>query len=112
MSGRHSRNKGAREERFLVRLLQEQGFAAERVPLSGAAGGRFSGDVSVPVLGDDWTIESKVRANGFRELYGWLADNHALVVRADRREPLVVLPLRRTLTVLVIAEKYRTGGAQ
>jgi Holliday junction resolvase len=46
--GRASRDKGNRTERAIVRLLQERGFAAERVPLSGAARGRFGGDVSVP----------------------------------------------------------------
>ena len=34
MSGRRSRDKGARGERALVRFLQERGFAAERIPLS------------------------------------------------------------------------------
>ena len=90
--GRASRQKGNREERALVRILQEYGFAAERVPLSGAARGRFGGDLSVPLLGRDQRVESKVRANGFRELYAWLEGNDFLVVRADRREPLVVLP--------------------
>src|SRR4051812_19739032 len=44
MSGRRSRDKGARVERAIVNALQTGGFAAERVPLSGAAGGRYSGD--------------------------------------------------------------------
>jgi Holliday junction resolvase len=48
--GRASREKGNRIERALVALLQEAGFAAERVPLSGAARGRFGGDISIPLL--------------------------------------------------------------
>jgi Holliday junction resolvase len=51
MSGRRSRDKGNRAERAIVRLLQDRGFAAERVPLSGAAHGRFGGDASMPLLG-------------------------------------------------------------
>ena len=47
--GKSPRQKGSRTERAIVRLLQERGLAAERVPLSGAAGGRYAGDVSVPV---------------------------------------------------------------
>jgi Holliday junction resolvase len=43
-SGRASRDKGSRTERAIVRLLQERGLAAERVPLSGAARGRFGGE--------------------------------------------------------------------
>jgi Holliday junction resolvase len=71
MSGRRSRNKGARNERGLVRLLQAAGFAAERIPLSGSAGGRFVGDLSLPLLGVDRSVEVKGRANGFRKLYAW-----------------------------------------
>ena len=107
--GKASRDKGARVERQIVHLLQEKGLAGERVPLSGSAGGRFSGDVSVPVLGDDWLLEVKARANGFARLYDWLAGADALVIKADRKEPLVVLPLRRAADILAMAEKARTA---
>ena len=107
MSGRFSRNKGARTERALVRLLQDRGLAAERVPLSGAAGGRFKGDLSVPVLGNDWTVEVKCRAGGFRELYSWLNGNDALIVKADRRQPLVVLPLDVAADIVRRADAWR-----
>lgn len=104
MSGRRSRSKGLRGERAIVHMLQERGRAAERVPLSGAAGGRYTGDISVPVLGVDRILEVKVRANGFRELYGWLAENYALVVKADRQRPLLVIPLDAAVDVLDVAE--------
>jgi hypothetical protein len=91
---RSSRDKGNRAERAIVRFLQERGFAAERIPLSGSAGGSFIGDLTVPVLDVDRVIEVKVRANGFRELYGWLERRDLLIVKADRKEPLVILPLR------------------
>src|SRR5215467_10161160 len=80
--GRASRQKGNRAERAIVRFLQEYGFAAERVPLSGAARGRFGGDVSIPVLGVDRRVEVKCRGNGFRELYKWLDNADMLIVRA------------------------------
>jgi Holliday junction resolvase len=92
--GRASRDKGNRAERAIVKFLQEQGFAAERVPLSGAAGGSYLGDLIVPVLNVDRVVEVKVRAKGFRELYRWLEQRDILIVRADRSEPLVVLPLK------------------
>ena len=76
--------KGARTERALVRALQEDGFAAERVRLSGAARGRFSGDVSVSLLGVDRRVEVKRQGNRFRELYRWLDGADFLIVRADR----------------------------
>ena len=89
--GRGPRRKGQRVERVLVRSLQAHGFAAERMPLSGAAGGRFSGDVVVPLLGRDLCVEVKARADGFRELYCWLNGRDVLILKADREEPLVVL---------------------
>jgi hypothetical protein len=105
--GRRSRNKGTRVERALVRYLQERALAAERVPLSGSTGGRFVGDLSLPLLGVDRCVEVKCRANGFRELYAWLDGRDLLIVRADRREPLVVLPLRLAAEIAVVAERKR-----
>jgi Holliday junction resolvase len=57
MSGR-SRVKGARTERSIV----ASGIAAVRMPLSGAAGGRFAGDIVLPLMGRDLCVE--VRAPG------------------------------------------------
>jgi hypothetical protein len=105
--GRSPKQKGNRTERHLVALLQSAGFAAERIPLSGSAGGSFSGDISVPPLGIDRTVEVKCRGNGFRELYRWLDGRDLLVVRADRSEPLVVLPLRLAVEIALVAEKSR-----
>jgi Holliday junction resolvase len=93
VSGRKSRDKGARTERGVVHALQAKGFAATRMPLSGAAGGRFSGDVVLSLMGRDLCLEVKARADGFRELYGWLEDRDVLIVKADRQEPLVVVRL-------------------
>lgn len=92
--GRASRDKGNRLERSIVRLLQDQGLSAERVPLSGAAGGSYLGDLTVPVLGRDLCIEAKARATGFAQIYSWLENRDVLIVKADRRDALVILPLR------------------
>ena len=89
--GRSPRQKGDRAERALVRVIQDGGLAAERVPLSGAARGKYCGDLTVPILGRDRIVEVKVRARGFSQLYAWLEGRDLLVARADRREPLVVL---------------------
>jgi Holliday junction resolvase len=91
--GRRSRDKGARVERSIVAALQAAGLAAVRVPLSGAAGGRFSGDVIMPLAGRDLCLEVKARADGFRNLYDWLEGRDVLIVKADRQEPLVVVRL-------------------
>jgi hypothetical protein len=102
--GRASRDKGNRAERALVRVLQEKGFAAERVPLSGAARGRFGGDLSIPLLGIDRRVEVKVRGYGFRRLYDWMNSADLLIVKADRCEPLLVLPLRLAIEIARAAE--------
>ncbi len=110
IGGRKSKQKGNRVERAIVRILQSQGFAAERVPLSGSAGGSYAGDVSVPLLGVDLCVEVKARANGFRELYTWLDGRDLLVIKADRRPPLVVLPLDLAARVAMAAEQKKGGG--
>ena len=89
--GKFSRDKGARGEREIVARHLALGVHAERVPLSGAAGGSFQGDVDIANVG---RCEVKMRSggDGFRTLEKWLADNAALFLRRDRQSPLVVLP--------------------
>ena len=88
--GRRSRDKGNRAERAIVTYLQDRGFAAERVPLSGSAGGSFTGDITVPLLSRDLCVEVKARSHGFSQLYNWLHERGALTLKRDRDEALVV----------------------
>jgi Holliday junction resolvase len=104
--GRASRDKGNRAERAIVKFLQERGFAAERVPLSGSAGGSYLGDLTVPIIGVDRVVEVKARADGFKQLYAWLVDRDILIVRADRSEPLVVLPLKLAAEIAAKAGRH------
>ena len=60
------------------------------VPLSGAVGARFDGDIVLPLIGRDLCVQVKVRADGFRELYSWLSGRDVLIAKADRQEPLVI----------------------
>jgi hypothetical protein len=107
--GRASRQKGNRSERIVARLLQQYGLAAERVPLSCSARGRFGGDVSIPLLGVDRRAEVKCRADGFRELYKWLEGVDFLVVRADRRGPLVIARLKFAAEIAALAERAKSS---
>jgi len=100
MSERRSRSKGARIERGIVNALQAYGVAAVRVPLSGAVGGRFAGDIVLPLMGRDLCVEVKARADGFRELYCWLDQRDVLIVKADRQEPLVILRLSLAMQIV------------
>jgi hypothetical protein len=111
--GRASRDKGNRTERAIVRLLQDRGLAGERVPLSGAARGRFSGDISVPALGRDLRGEAKCRGDGggFKSLYDWIEGRDFLVIRADRKPMLVVVRLELAADMVMAAERVTKGGA-
>jgi hypothetical protein len=90
MSGHRSRDKGVRTERIIVNTLRANGIAAVRVPLSGAVGGRFAGDIVLPLMGRDLWVDVKARAHGFRELYSWFDGRDMLIVEADGCEPLVI----------------------
>lgn len=88
-----SRQKGDRFERDCVNKLKALGIAAERVPLSGAAGGSFSSDLQVEVCGATEKIECKTRKRAWTDLFGWLPGNYALFIKADRTDTLVVMNL-------------------
>jgi hypothetical protein len=90
--GKMQRDKGARVEREIVQRFIDIGLHAEKVPLSGAAGGSFSGDLLV----DGRRVEVKSRKDGigFKLLYRWLGDNDWLVLKQDRSEPLVVMTIQ------------------
>lgn len=101
-----SKQKGSRIEREIVQLHRDIGIDAERVPLSGAAGGSFSGDIEITYCKFDdpyephpkpdlhmLRAEVKARSNGqgFATLERWKGDNDLLFLRRDRRPPLVVM---------------------
>lgn len=92
--GKSQRDKGARVERKVVDLFQMVGVKAQRVPLSGAAGGQFGGDIMFDIEGWIGKAEVKARANadGWKSIIGWLGNNDMLVLMQDRKDPLIVLP--------------------
>ncbi len=97
MSGGRSRDKGARTERAIARMLQANGLAAAKVSRAYQPGH----DIVLPLAGRDLCMEVKARADGFHDLYGWLDSRDVLIVKADRQEPLVIL---RMSLVAEIAE--------
>jgi hypothetical protein len=96
---KRSREKGQRIERELVHLHLDAGIPASRVPLSGAAGGEFAGDLHIL----DFTAEVKARANGagFKQLETWLGDHDLLFLRRDRQRPLVCMPWKTYITLML-----------
>jgi len=85
-----SRDKGQRIERELVHLHQDAGIPATRVPLSGATGGAYAGDLRIL----DLIAEVKARkdGSGFKQLEAWLGEHDVLFLRRDRQRPLVLMP--------------------
>jgi hypothetical protein len=95
-----SRRKGNRFELAITRLLQDAGLGAEKISRTGYSGG----DISIPCLGRDLTVEAKSRGSGFKQIYAWLEGRDALVVRADRCNALAILPLKLAVEILAAAE--------
>ena len=99
VGGRAAKAKGSRREREIVQKHKGIGVKCERVPLSGAAGGSFSGDVDVYAFGADQAplvteVKARKSGEGFVQLNRWMGENDALFLIQDRAEPLVALPWR------------------
>ena len=94
MSGKASRDKGANFEREVVNWHKDRNVEAERIPLSGAVKGNYSGDLKI---GPQQALlaECKRRARAWQDLYDALDQDNSdmLFIRKDRERTLVVLPL-------------------
>lgn len=89
------RQKGDRVERKVVDMHGLLGIDTDRVPLSGAAGGRYSGDVAIDMPGVGFLhgeVKARATGGGFKTLEKWLGANELLFLVRDRQEPLVVMP--------------------
>ena len=106
MPGRSARDKGNRVERELVNAFKAAGMTAERVPLSGAAGGSYTGDLIV----EGMRAEVKVRKGGagFTQLEKWMGDNDLLILKRDRQPPMVAMDWE-TFVTLQVSEKRVMG---
>jgi Holliday junction resolvase len=98
MSLKSPKQKGDRLEREVVKHLEAAGIPAKRVPLSGSARG-YPGDVLATMAGRDHVLECKSRRD-FATLYKWLERRDGLILKADRKEHLVVLRLVDFIRVL------------
>ena len=94
MGGKASRDKGANFEREVVNWHKDRNVEAERIPLSGAVKGNYSGDLKI---GPQQALlaECKRRARAWQDLYDALDHDNSdmLFIRKDRERTLVVLPL-------------------
>jgi Holliday junction resolvase len=99
---RASRRKGAVEERALVRFLRQQGLNATKISRTGYAGS----DLAVDLLGISRSVEVKVRARAFGQLYRMLGTADLLIVRQDRKPALCICPLWLASEVAAEAEGH------
>ena len=91
--GSSSKRTGSRYEQELIRELAKKGIPAQRIPLSGAAGGHFGSDVMVfpsPIV--SFAVEVKYRSStsGFKKFLSAWSD---LDYQPLRMEPYLVLKL-------------------
>jgi Holliday junction resolvase len=105
--GRAPTRKGTRVERELVQLLCELGLPCARVALSGAIGGAHSGDVDLELRGRTAKIQVKARRQ-FRTLHRWLNGAELLLLKGDRCDPLVVMPIQLFAELATAAQRGRS----
>ena len=107
MSGRYARDKGARRERAIVRLLEMAGLAATKISRTGYTGA----DLAIPLIGRQLRCDVKSRGTGFRQLYTWLAKVDLLIAAADRQPPLVITSFALATQIARAAQNSRTSGS-
>lgn len=83
--------KGSRVERQIRKIFEQAGFNVVR-----SAGSL--GESDLYVYNKEISLSIQVKARKTLQLYSWLGNADALVVKADREEPLIVLPLSKFLT--------------
>lgn len=97
--GKSQRDKGYRTENNLRLLLNDYEIKSRRIPLSGAAP-NCPGDLAIEIEGKEKLAEVKCRADGFKQIYKWLAENDFLFLKADCKDFLVVLKLEDFIQLL------------
>ena len=101
--GKPSRDKGYRTENSVRKAALIYNLKAYRVPLSG--GGSIKGDVIINNDIEEWVLEVKCRANGFKEIYKWIENNDALIIKADNKKALAVLDMNDFFNILSTQKK-------
>ena len=99
--GIFSRRKGARIELDVLHELQDAGLDCEKLSKMYAK----THDVRLAMLGKNHKMEIKCRANGFATIYKWLAPVDILVLRADRKPALAVLPITTLIELIKNCKK-------
>lgn len=87
-----AKDKGRRLENQVVKLLEEAGLPAERIPLSGSLGGKYSSDVVLGSVDKPLArFECKNRENIADYMWSYLEPVDYLVIKKNGKKPLVVM---------------------
>ena len=108
-NGRSTRNKGLRVEREIVDRHKSLNIKAERVPLSGAAGGSFKGDVCIGDRPFRAEVKARKTGDGFKKLEQWLGDNDMLFLKRNNKLPMVTLSWDTYMILISQSEKWDNG---
>ena len=110
--GKRHRQKGDRNERrFIAKLMRDTGVSAVRVPLSGAMGGLYAGDVSIENNAMIAEVKARSTGSGWVTLEKWLGMDRPegpfdlLVLMKDRADPLVAMPWSTFCTLIGCARE-------
>lgn len=101
-----SKDKGRRGEHHAVKVFEQAGVKAQRVPLSGSLGGEYTGDIVVgscehPIMQG----EVKYREGISNQLWNWLqqdTNNDFLVVKKNHKQPLVLISLDKFAKIVQV----------
>ena len=106
--GKKSRDTGNREELLRVHASEKAGVHCVKVPLSGAVGGEFGGDLRYHVGGEVLTGENKKRKNGdgFKTLEKWKGSNDFLILRRNHGPALFVMDEALALRMMKALDEY------
>ena len=108
MSGMKSKRKGYNYENA-QRIACDAYGPCSRMPLSGALGGEWSGDLKWLINNIPLKCQCKIKANGYKTDYAELADHDVLFKRADHKPTLVVMEFAK-FCQLIEKSEYEVWG--
>lgn len=102
-----SKAKGTRLESSLVKTLLDNGIQAERIPLSGSLGGKYSSDVVIGSVDHPvYRIECKNRESIADYMWTYLEPVDFLVLKKNHKPALVVMELDQFMSLLKDGSRY------
>ena len=85
--------------------MVDDDIPCERMIMSGALGGAWSGDLRVGTERWKGEVKSRKGGGGFVTIKRWLGDNDILVLHENYEEPLIVMPYSRHKELMQVYER-------